>query len=775
MGNCLFNLLHNQRCYCMKEFSIKISEYFEFKKPNYLFIKLIPSNSIRNYNSDKILALVAGLYRSVDKQIRTVNKKLFFECNAKVSYYIYIEKKKVEFYFIVPESHFNLFKDKIIDVWANKITISRVDSIPIFDKECTKYYLSYKKEDAMSLACDKRNNLLLNSMLTTVHIMEEGDKVGVLYNFTPTNQKRWRTEYDKTIQRLKEDIPINKNKLDAWYLAKRFFLLIAKCIDTALEAVNLCKATIEKPMRDLYLLEDTIKKREASTINAQILCFSDSKDKNREYNNAVSICQSFQCLDGDNSLTYHKYKNKDFDVFGSTIKGVCNFKIQLAEGQNFVSLPGRELLEEHKIIEHTNVLETEIPVKLQRGYISLGVSTYKGNEVEAYHRDTYDQGNFPLVLIGEQGSGKTTYLSNYVKNILSRDEGCIVIDYIKNCELSESIKNVTPKNKLIELDMSDIQSAQGIGYNELLPKSDKPLEILDVANRKSLYVQMLVDALNIDGDPLSSSMDRYLSAASNIVFLNNSASLKDVVRCLNDNNYRKLCLDSIPLDLTDYLSDEISALNELDDTDKDGRVCGTRMAKVDGVNHRINLLRKDLRLKMMFNKPCTDNIDLVNAMDEGKIILVKMPQEYFATPYSKNVIVTYLFTKIWAAALIRGSRQAQPKRFHVIDDEIFQAKTAMKLLKEQETLPQTRKFGIRYCFSCQYLGQIELIDQTLRSAGASYMLMKGSGKANFNEFKDELAPYTLEDLESLPQYSSLNLINYEDGRAKFVTKLPKPL
>jgi hypothetical protein len=53
--------------------------------------------------------------------------------------------------------------------------------------------------------------------------------------------------------------------------------------------------------------------------------------------------------------------------------------------------------------------------------------------------------------------------------------------------------------------------------------------------------------------------------------------------------------------------------------------------------------------------------------------------------------------------------------------------------------------------------------------------MKGSGKANFNEFKDELAPYTLEDLEALPQYSSLNLINYEEGRAKFVTKLPKPL
>jgi len=72
------------------------------------------------------------------------------------------------------------------------------------------------------------------------------------------------------------------------------------------------------------------------------------------------------------------------------------------------------------------------------------------------------------------------------------------------------------------------------------------------------------------------------------------------------------------------------------------------------------------------------------------------------------------------------------------------------------------------------LKQIDVIDQTLRSAGASYMLMKGSGKANFNELKDELYPYTLEDLEGLKQWYSLNLINTEEGRKKFITRLPKP-
>jgi hypothetical protein len=144
----------------------------------------------------------------------------------------------------------------------------------------------------------------------------------------------------------------------------------------------------------------------------------------------------------------------------------------------------------------------------------------------------------------------------------------MVIDFIKNCELSATIKKVVPKDKIIELDMSDIQNSQGIGYNELIPKSNKYLDILDIAKRKALYIQMLVDALNTEGDPLSSSMDRYLSAASNIISLNSNASLKDVVKCLKDFRYRKFCIENVPLGLIDYLDEEISTLLELDDRER---------------------------------------------------------------------------------------------------------------------------------------------------------------------------------------------------------------
>lgn len=755
---------------------MKISDYFEFIKPTYVFLKITPSTGIRNYNSDKFISLVAGLYSTIDRRIKKIENKLFFECESKLGYYIYMEKSDVQFYFVVPQKQYNLFKDKIIDTWANKVTITNVDRIPNFSMDCTKFYVTYKKVDALSLTCDRRNNTLLASQLNTLHVMEEGDKVGVFYNFIPTYQKSWRAKWDNTINDIRDDLPASFNKLSVSYALRATLSYAVKLCDILLASISFSdtKAEQKKTGRYLELSKSTEQKRNNVVVDTQIICMSESKDKLREYNNAISLSSSFECLDEDNQLVYKQIR-KDINLLDTKIKYADKIKIQPKEGQNFISIPGRELLMEHKVIDHINILETDVPNKLKSGYISLGVNICKGKETEAFHRDNYDQGNFPVVLVGEQGSGKTTYISNYVKYIQSRDEGAIVIDYIKNCELSETIKKVTPRDKIVELDMSDVLSAQGIGYNELQAKSNKPLDLLDVANRKALYIQMLVDALNTDGDPLSSSMDRYLSAASNIVFLNEKASLKDVVKCLNNCEYRRECISRIPISITHYLDEEIGALRELDDTDKEGNVTGTRMVRIDGINHRVNLLRKDLRLKMMFNRNCDENIDLVKCMDEGKIVLVKMPQEYFSTPYSKNVIVTYLFTKIWAATIIRGGKQAQPKRFHILVDEIFQSKTSMKLLREQETLPQTRKFGTKFVFSCQYLGQIELIDQTLRSAGASYMLMKGSGKANFNEFKDELYPYTLEDLEALPQYHSLNLINYEDGRSKFITKLPKVL
>ena len=55
--------------------SMKLSDYFEIKNPEYEILKLTPTKSNRNTQTDKIAELVNKIYRKTDKLIYKENKK----------------------------------------------------------------------------------------------------------------------------------------------------------------------------------------------------------------------------------------------------------------------------------------------------------------------------------------------------------------------------------------------------------------------------------------------------------------------------------------------------------------------------------------------------------------------------------------------------------------------------------------------------------------------------------------------------------------------------
>ena len=56
----------------------------------------------------------------------------------------------------------------------------------------------------------------------------------------------------------------------------------------------------------------------------------------------------------------------------------------------------------------------------------------------------------------------------------------------------------------------------------------------------------------------------------------------------------------------------------------------------------------------MYVKSTTNNIDLVKCMQEGKAIFFKMPQYEVSSPQVKNVIVSYIMSKIMIASEVRS-------------------------------------------------------------------------------------------------------------------------
>lgn len=300
-----------------------------------------------------------------------------------------------------------------------------------------------------------------------------------------------------------------------------------------------------------------------------------------------------------------------------------------------------------------------------------------------------------------------------------------------------------------------------------------------LANKKTQLTIELVNSINETGEPLSPKMERFLCATTDIIYLDENATFKNVIKCLQDYKYRESIINNVPEELKAELEEEIEALKELDEWSKPTKdtipeKIGTRDSKIEGILDRITLLKRDFYLKKMFNKSPEKNIDFAKAMEEGKVILIRMPQSKFKS-YVKNVITTFITTKCWLACELRAELSDRSKRSHIIIDEISQTKTAERYM--ENILTQTRKFGMKFVLAGQYLDQLDKKTiYSLKGAGTSFMLLKGAIKEDYEYFKEELdGTYEYEDLKDMEEHSSLNIIQYSKGYSSFITKLPKPI
>lgn len=763
------------------------NKYIEIKHPVYVYLKIIPDKSIRNYNSSIIAKAISHMYYNLTNMIIKIEKKYIIQTQIKCSYMIDIYENNVNFYFIVPKQYKNLAEEKIRETWK-KCTIEQVSGINQFKQTAEIYQLSYKREDALSLKIDKKSNEPLNSVLNVMDIMKDDDRISIFYNFGYYSNNIWKNQYQKTIDKIKMKKPVDKYH-GKGYLCKTFLNGLIGLLDTILDIFfdftggkkNTNKLSLLESVADLvgYQTKPSLAtkyKRNSIVLNTQIIVASDSNDLIRKSNNANSVCQSFKTIDEDNSLTYKKVKTC-FNIEDTKIKNIESNIVSVDECQNFIQLPGRALLKDFKI-DYVKILENPVPEELQNGTKCLGNVKYKGTLQTAYLENEYNIGNLPLTLIGSQGSGKTTYISNYCSYCEKANESVIIIDFIKDCELSNDIKRVIPKNKIIEVDLGTENDIQGLGYNEIQIKdSMSNFQKLKLANLQSQQIMSLVDAISV-GDPLSSRMRRFLNSAANVVLVQGYNSVKSVIDCLEKYEKRKMYINNLNEELKTMLEDELSTLAELDEwskvsKDNPSELIGTKLNKIEHILDRMSLLREDFKLKYMYNKSLKNNINLVECMEKGKIVFIKMNENDFPTPMIKNIMVTYWVSKIWLASQIRGGFHKKPTRTNIIIDEIFQAPTCMDTLNY--ILPQSRKFGCKFLFSTQYIKQLDKIFNSLEASGSSYMLLKGCTENDFNYFKTKLNDFEYEDIMDMEQFNSLNLIYYSKGFSSFISKLPKPI
>lgn len=755
--------------------SMKVSDYFEYKKCEYIYLQLIVTKSNRNNNTEQIAALVNKMFKKTNKYISQASKRLIIEERPKASFYIHITKDKVQFYFIIPKIFQNQFKTKFKEIWKN-IEIKEADKLPIDINSCTKYDIHYKYDDSLSLAVDKRNNDLLNANMSIISMLEENEEVGIFYNFIPTSEKQsnyFKSKvYNKSIKKFQEGENLKKQKN-----IKDYGVISLKILINFINDLLNCLVSNSNDNQCMFnhlkkeISYSTKRKSEKAICENQTIILAKSNDKSREIELSNTLANTFKSIEDDNSLIVTQII-KNIDIKKTVIKNVNVNKTTVEECSNFINMPSTDVIKQFNMIEHNKVLELKAPKCLEDGEIRIGKVKNKENTQEVYYSTDEQMKRMSRVLMGSQGAGKDYYMGNLSEDIIKSNRSLFVIDYIDVCQLADDIKKRVPNEKLIEINTNRDDELQAFLINELTYKPHDSLDVkIEVSMQKAQQFELLLDTINDVKSELSPRMLRYLYCAGTVAFYNNvNSSFKEIINILKNPDYRRNIINNLDKEGKIELSEEIEDLRELDKTDKKGNV-ENYDSKIDGILDRIAKLKSaSFYTKKAFMKDGSNNIDFVKAMNERKVVLIKIPHKSFKSKMLKDLMCTFYLQKIWIA------KQEADKNIQteVFINELHQCPHAQLLL--EDILVEHRKYNLTFTLAMHYLDQLTAkCKKSLLSSGASFILISGCDPEAYKGLSIyfEKDGYTETDLTELERYHALCLIKNEDtGYSSFICKLP---
>lgn len=772
--------------------------------------RIIPNIILDNGNIEE---LMRGIYNYIPPY-----KRLNFKSSD--SDLICLQRQKVlEIVISKEDIEFNYFTEDKTDkeIWYkyyNGVTMEELNRNRFIMMDARNYLvgeMELKNHYFLALNTNKQDIEPLGSILDIQKLLSKDEEVIIHHIIVPC-EPEWGNEWEKAYAQYRANILPKKRRFDkksigvaiAGIGGKIGIGLANTLQEFALEGTkwekDINKLTIEdaelkKFKRERPIRRATIDKAKSIGYDTTIRILIKSNDIKRREIIINNVKNSYHHLAWDNELEFVKVnlvrgKKENNEV----IKRVVNMEgsghlinpniLGIEEVGKLFLMPMITLQEEYKM-KKTDNRQVEFPEELLEGIIKIGYMQYKTESRMMHWFNHKDYLTLPKIVVGGMGAGKSSYTISYCIDAYKNKDCVIVFDYIDECPIAESIKKHIPRKDIIELSPKDLDGKLSFFYKEIIPNKDA-----DIITKKKLaskfaeQIIYLINALN-DGDvqPLSASMKRTLDSASQVSFLSGRYRVADVIEVLQNHKFRaKIIREVIELGIYEEDYYKIQDLKSLDDVKKTKvdkvdvyEVVGTVATKTDRIMDRVNILLRNIYLENMLYRDGKDEIDFTEIMQENKVILIKLPESEFSTRWVKDVIVTYYLSRLWLASLLRAGKYDKYNRniVHVITDEIHQLENATKVLFEHIT--ESRKFGLAYYFTCQYLNQFKSLLEGVEGAKANYMLLAGTHKNNFIALKEECREFTLNELLNMKEFHSFNIIHTKEGVRRFISHLPKDL
>jgi hypothetical protein len=769
--------------------------------------RIIPNLDISNSQNEVLAHTFSLMYRTPRQRISI--KNLNYTQPRQAYYDIIFEPKNVaKFYLTVHDEYSELVEGKFHTIY-NKSEIRKVDDSELnnFNKTFTEVCeIVLKDFNFKSLSITKGDLYPLTNMMGVLKQLKENEKIRINIAIEPVKRMNWITTAKDEFDSYKRGRVID-NEMSTKEKAGKLGFQSAEALLNLYIEYELLKfesiigiivpdkkreipeenkfqikidslESIRKEHQYNGLSPATVAKLASEAFKVRITILSQSMDKSRAKLNMLFVTNSYKDLNEDNELVPRFLSRAEqerlFDtVLYSYVPTSKHCVLSDKEISKLIQLPQRDLQHEYKI-QNIDSRELDVPPELQGGKVRIGIAEFRGKKINATWSKDKNVMALAKVFVGPQNAGKTTAIKRTVKDCYMANYSNIVIDFIESNDTAKEIAEVIPESDKIIIKLGERDYIPALAYNEvsrLISEDMDPWERIRLANLIAEQVEYLINAVtDASTGELTAPMLRYLHAASMITFIRPGAKIYDVFTILRRWDKRNEAIRYAKYSgCYDKDDDMFFDLEELHKRDGKDKIIGTRDDLIIGITNRIIILQKNPYIKSMLSAEINMNEDFSRYISEGKNIFIMIPQSKFPNPMVRDILTTFFISRIWLTVQMREDNK-DARLCNVIFDEVHQVPTTARFLSNHITEFRRHRLGL--ILSCHFLKQMKDLLIALKSSGASYVLIAGTEKENLEALKEEMAPFTVEDGLSLKSHTSINIVNYGNQYAKFITALP---
>jgi CheY-like chemotaxis protein len=348
-----------------------------------------------------------------------------------------------------------------------------------------------------------------------------------------------------------------------------------------------------------------------------------------------------------------------------------------------------------------------------------------------------------LYLLGQTGTGKSTFIKGMAKDLIEKGEGCCIID--PHGDLFEDILKLIPnerKKDVVLFDTSNI--VESAKLNLLTFNTDKP-------EQKANIVQDLVRSLGQSYNMKEQGgfmFELFLRAAvylaieeSSIAFFGHSATLNEVKNIIENEKLRDTLLNKT------NNKQVLTAFAEVRNFSGDQSWANF----IPYINSKLAIFTDNPFVNALFNAQNAD-LDFRHIMDNKKILLVRLDKGQIGFG-NLNLIGGVFFSKLIMAIMSRSETDKKNRTpYYVFVDE-FQNFIQSDI---SDALAEVRKYNVSLTLANQTLGQLDqrMLDAVLGNVGNTIFFRPGIN--DYDKINHFLEPeFTRQEILKLPNFNCI--------------------